>query len=165
MVKTVIGVFNDFTAALNATLDLVSVGLPRKDISMIASDTKSHIGTDMALGGLGGQLLGMAALAIPGTGVLMAAGPLATALAGTTVGAVTGGLVGALSGMGVPQHEARAYEAGLREGHSLIVVRAEDVMVVQAMEILRYHRAVHVSMRSPRSANTDPTEFSSTSTY
>lgn len=163
MGKTVIGVFNDSAAALNATPDLVRVGIPQAYISTVAQDKTGkypqyshasvdlHTGSDSntMLGGCDSLMTDTATLAIPGASLLVVTGPLAAAIAGTPIGAVTGGLVGALNGMGVPEHEARAYEAGLREGQSLIIVRTADVMAVQVMEILRTHHAVHISMRSP----------------
>ncbi|HEV8713951.1 MAG TPA: DUF1269 domain-containing protein [Candidatus Binatia bacterium] len=163
MGKTVIGVFNDLAVALNTTPDLVRAGILREHISTVAQDKTGkytqhsrasvdlHTGSDSntMLGGFGDSLTDTATLAIPGVGLLVVTGPLAAALAGTPIGAVTGGLVGALNGMGVPEREARAYEAELREGQSLIIVRTADVMAVQVMEILRNHHAVHISMRSP----------------
>jgi len=180
MGKTVIGVFNDFAAALNATPDLVRAGIPRQHISTVAQDKTGqyspysrasvdlHPGSDSntMLGGFGDHPpTDTAALAIPGAGLLAVTGPLAAAIADTPLGAVTGGLVGALNGMGVPEREARAYEAGLREGQSLIIIRTADVMAVQVMEILRNHQAVHISMRSPRPTNPEPPAFSSSSSY
>jgi len=97
--------------------------------------------------------------------LLVAAGPLATAITGATVGAVTDSLVGALNGMGMPELEARLYEASLREGHSLVIVRVADVMTVQAMEILHHHRAIRVDQRNLQPTADDPTELSSPSTY
>jgi uncharacterized membrane protein len=177
MATTIIGVFDDFTAAVNTTPDLVSVGIRKDDISVIGPDPtgeyakyvrapvdthiESDIGTGAALGGLGGLLVGLAALTLPGIGFLVAAGPLVTAIAGATVGAATGGLIGALHGMGVPELEARAYEAGLREGQSLVIIRTKDTLAMQVMEILRRHRALRVDQRSSRLPNDDPTDLSS----
>jgi len=177
MGKTVIRVFNDFAAAQNATPDLVRAGIPRQHISTVAQDKTgkytpySHASVDLHPGsesstmlrGFGDPLTDTTPLAIPGAGFLVVTGPLAATIADTPLGAVTGGLVGALNSMGVPEHEARAYEAGLREGQSLIIVRTADVLAVQVMEILRNHQAVHISMRSPRPA--EPSALSSPSGY
>ncbi|HWQ93361.1 MAG TPA: DUF3341 domain-containing protein, partial [Clostridia bacterium] len=65
------------------------------------------------------------ALAIPGLGAFVAAGPLMAALSGAAVGANAGGLVGALIGMGVPEYEAKRYEGKIREGRILLSVHAE----------------------------------------
>ena len=167
MAKTVIGVFDDFTAALNTAPDLVSDGFARETISVVAPDTKGeyeqyfnsptdpHIETDTgigaAIGGVGGLLVGLAALAIPGIGPVIAAGPLVAALAGATVGAATGSLVGALNGLGLPESEAEAYHTGIREGHSLVIVRADESVVGQAVEIMHRHRALRVDEHDPQS--------------
>src|SRR4051812_19354202 len=74
-------------------------------------------GAGGALGGVLGVLAGVGALAIPGVGPLIAAGPLLAALSGVAAGAAVGGLTGALIGMGVPEIEAKAYEGKLRGGN------------------------------------------------
>src|SRR5581483_9934668 len=123
MTSTVVGVFDDFTAAINATPDLVGAGFRKEDISVVAQDQKgeyarfldaeanpdasSNVGTGALVGGVGGLLIGLAALAIPGIGPIVAAGPLAAALGGAAIGVATGSFVGALNGMGVPEFEAK----------------------------------------------------------
>jgi len=77
-------------------------------------------------GGVLGLLAGIGALAIPGVGPFIAAGPLMAALSGTALGATTGGLVGGLIGLGIPEIEAKRYEEKLRKGNFLIAVDAED---------------------------------------
>jgi hypothetical protein len=75
-------------------------------------------------------LAGLAGLAIPGIGPILAAGPIAAALGGALggagLGAAAGGLIGALTDMGVPEHEARHYEDAVRQGKTLVTVRSED---------------------------------------
>ena len=83
-------------------------------------------GTGAALGAAAGWLAGIGALAIPGLGPFIAAGPLMAALGGATVGGAVGGLAGALVGMGIPEIEAKKYEEKLKTGSSLICVHAED---------------------------------------
>ena len=78
------------------------------------------------LGGAFGWLVGIGALAIPGLGPFVAAGPLAAALSGAAVGAGTGGIIGALVGMGIPEYEAKRYEGKLREGNLLISVHSDN---------------------------------------
>jgi tetrahydromethanopterin S-methyltransferase subunit C len=78
------------------------------------------------LGGIGGFLIGMGALAIPGVGPLIAAGPILAALSGAAVGAAVGGIGGALIGMGVPEYEAKAYDTHVRSGKTLIAVHCAD---------------------------------------
>jgi len=162
MDKIVVGVFNDFTAAKLMAPELITAGIPKDAISVMApdtsaesaryfapstgtsSDTSPDVGTSAVLGGLGGILLGAAALAIPGLGLLVAVGPLATLIAGATAGAMTGGLIGALSGMGIPEHEAKAYEAGVREGHSHVFVRTTAANVDRVTEIMRGRHVMRV---------------------
>lgn len=84
------------------------------------------VGTGGLLGGALGWLVGIGALAIPGLGPFMAAGPIMAALSGAAVGATAGGLVGALIGMGVPEYEAKRYEGKIREGRILLSVHTEN---------------------------------------
>jgi uncharacterized membrane protein len=78
------------------------------------------------LGGVLGWLVGVGALAIPGLGPFIAAGPIMAALGGASIGAAAGGLIGALVGMGIPEYEAKRYEARVREGRILISVHSEN---------------------------------------
>jgi len=165
MDKIVVGIFNDLTAAKLMAPDLINAGIPKEAISVIAPDTSaeaarlfspsteastddapSDIGTRAVLGGLGGILLGAAALTIPGLGLLVAAGPLATLIAGATAGAVTGGLIGALHGMGIPEFEAKAYEAGIREGNSHVFARVPAADANRVAELMRERGAVRVDI-------------------
>jgi uncharacterized protein (TIGR02271 family) len=78
------------------------------------------------LGGALGWLAGVGALAIPGIGPFVAAGPIMAALGGAAIGAGTGGLIGALVGLGMPEYEAKRYEGKLKEGNILISVHSEN---------------------------------------
>jgi uncharacterized membrane protein len=77
-------------------------------------------------GGVIGLLAGIGALAIPGVGPFIAAGPIMAALGGAAVGGATGGIVGGLIGLGIPEIEAKRYEAKLRAGNYLIAVHTRD---------------------------------------
>jgi hypothetical protein len=77
------------------------------------------------VGGTLGLLAGIGALAIPGIGPLIAAGPLLAALSGAAAGATVGGITGALVGMGIPEIEAKRYEGKVKGGNLLISVHAE----------------------------------------
>src|SRR5438874_11385318 len=79
-------------------------------------------GTGGVLGGALGWLVGIGALAIPGLGPFIAAGPIMAALSGAGAGALAGGLTGALVGMGIPEYEAKRYEGKLRNGNILLSV-------------------------------------------
>lgn len=78
------------------------------------------------LGGALGWLAGIGALAIPGLGPFIAAGPIMATLGGAAVGATVGGVTGALIGMGLPEFEAKQYEGKVKGGNILIAVHAND---------------------------------------
>ena len=77
-------------------------------------------------GGVIGLLAGIGALAIPGVGPLIAAGPIVAALTGAGVGGTAGGIVGGLVGLGIPEIEAKRYDQKLRAGNYVIAVHARD---------------------------------------
>jgi conserved domain len=82
--------------------------------------------TGGAVGGTIGLLAGIGALAIPGLGPFIAAGPIMAALSGGAIGAGVGGLTGALVGLGIPEYEAKRYEGKVKEGGILISVHSEN---------------------------------------
>lgn len=84
------------------------------------------VGAGTVLGGALGWLVGIGALAIPGLGPFIAAGPIMAALSGAAAGAALGGVTGALIGLGIPEYEAKRYEGKVREGNVLISVHTED---------------------------------------
>lgn len=83
-------------------------------------------GSGIAAGGVLGWLAGIGALAIPGVGPLIAAGPIMAALAGAGVGGMLGGMTGALVGMGIPEYEAKRYEGKIKDGGYLLSVHSSD---------------------------------------
>ena len=83
-------------------------------------------GTGAVLGGGLGWLAGIGALAIPGLGPFIAAGPIMAALAGAGVGGAVGGLTGALIGMGIPEYEAKRYEGRVKDGGILLSVHSDS---------------------------------------
>ncbi len=83
-------------------------------------------GTGAAIGGVLGWLIGIGALAIPGVGPLVAAGPIVAALAGAGAVGATGGLIGGLVGAGLPEIEAKRYAGRIREGGYLCSVHCDD---------------------------------------
>ena len=124
--------------------ELKAAGFMSNDISALLPDkrgtrdfahehnTKAPEGaTAGGIAGLGvgatlGWLAGIGALAIPGVGPFIAAGPIMAALGGAAVGTAAGGVVGGLVGMGIPEFEAKRYDAKIREGNILISVHTED---------------------------------------
>jgi hypothetical protein len=173
--RTVVGLFDSTGQAESVVNDLIKAGIARQDISIISRDsskkippvTKSsadapdllpsekldtEVGSDVAIGamfgGLGGLLLGFAALAIPGIGPIVAAGPLAGALAGAGIGAAGGAIVGVLKEAGVPEYEAHVFAEGVRRGATLVSVRCDDTLADTAAQILDSHGAVDVEERT-----------------
>jgi len=84
------------------------------------------VSTGGILAGTLGWLVGIGALAIPGVGPFLAAGPIMAALSAAAVGAALGGITGALIGLGIPEYEARRYEGKIKEGNILISVHPDN---------------------------------------
>ncbi len=139
--RTVIGVFDGPTQAERALTGLKEEGFLPDQVSVVARETDETraLVQDTGMGGEGaasgalaggitggiiGWLVGISALVIPGIGPIVGAGVLASTLVGAGVGAAAGGLIGALGELGVPEDEARAYEASVREGRILLAVSA-----------------------------------------
>ena len=152
---SVFGIYPTAMAAERAVGTLVQSGFLNNDISVLLPDrqgsqefahekhTKAPEGTTAGaatggiLGGALGALAGIGAIAIPGVGPFIAAGPIMAALAGLGVGGTVGGLMGALVGAGIPEYEATRYEGRLKSGGVLLSVhcdtsseisRAKDVL-------------------------------------
>ena len=103
-------------------------------------------GTGGLLGGALGWLAGIGALAIPGVGPFVAAGPIMAALSGAAVGAAVGGITGALVGMGIPEYEAKRYEGKVRGGNILISVHADNSEEIKrARQIFEDYQAEDIS--------------------
>jgi hypothetical protein len=100
----------------------------------------------MGVGGALGLLAGIGALAIPGVGPFIAAGPIMGALSGAAVGGATGGIIGGLVGLGIPEFEAKQYEDKVRAGNILISVHTEDSKArTRAKDILQSSGAKDIS--------------------
>ena len=111
-------------------------------------------GTGAVLGGGLGWLVGIGALAIPGVGPFIAAGPIMAALAGAGVGGAVGGLTGALIGMGIPEYEAKRYEGRVKDGGVLLSVHSDSSeWTKKAKEILERTGAEDVSSTGEASAD------------
>lgn len=97
------------------------------------------VGTGGVIGGALGWIAGIGALAIPGFGPFIAAGPIMAALSGAAIGATVGGIAGGLIGMGIPEIEAKRYEGKLKEGNILISVHTENSEeIAQAKDIFTH---------------------------
>ena len=111
-------------------------------------------GTGAILGGGLGWLVGIGALAIPGLGPFIAAGPIMAALAGVGAGTVVGGLTGALIGMGIPEYEAKRYEGRVKQGGILLSVHSDSSeWTKKAKEILEHTGAQDISSTGEASAD------------
>lgn len=158
MLKTVIGTFDSRDQAEKAIPALRNNGF-YNDLSIVASDkgragTKGAIGganegsvasgvsTGGVLGGLAGLAMGAGALAIPGVGPILAAGPIA----GLISGAATGGIAGGLIDWGVPAERSRFYEGKVKEGKILASIRSDEEKVNKAAGILRENGAQDVEV-------------------
>ena len=167
MTTTVVGLYDRLEDAQNATSALVSAGFAREDISVVAADTEGKFRTYVgepgedagtgaaagavggaAIGGLSGLLVGLGALAIPGIGPVLAAGPILSALIGAGVGAVTGGLLGALVDAGVPEEQAHLYAEGVRRGGTLVKLSAPEDRVEEATEIMDRYDPIDIDQRA-----------------
>ena len=105
-------------------------------------------GIGAALGGLGGVLMGLGLLAIPGVGPALAAGALVSGLVGAGIGGVVGGVSGALANAGISAEDAEYYTEGVRRGGHLVVVSTSDERSVMAEDILNRHQPINVRERS-----------------
>jgi hypothetical protein len=108
--------------------------------------TTTGAGTGAVVGGVLGLLAGIGAIAIPGIGPFIAAGPIMGALAGIGTGGVVGGIIGALVGMGIPEYEAKRYEGLVKEGGILLSVHCDNSdWVKRAKDVLERTGAHDIS--------------------
>ncbi|MFN2289546.1 MAG: hypothetical protein ACK2UC_00020 [Anaerolineae bacterium] len=170
MVETIIGLYDNVVDAHSAVQDLVESGFQREKIIWMAHDPEGayarQVDIDLhgetpadrtapgakagaAIGAIAGLLAGCAALTLPGLGPVVVAGPLAASLLGAGTGATLGGIVGFLSEQGLPENEAELYAAALREGRSLVMVRAAEDRVDAGEAILQAHHPLDVEERAP----------------
>jgi hypothetical protein len=121
--------------------------------------TATGAGTGAVVGGTLGWLAGIGALAIPGVGPLIAAGPIVAALTGVGVGGAIGGLTGALIGMGIPEYEAKRYEGRVKEGGILLSVHSDNSdWTGKAKDILKRTGANDISSAGEASADFSKTD-------
>jgi hypothetical protein len=166
------GIYQNRAQVENAVDALVAAGFRSEDISVLMPEnmgTKDFAaekntkapegaatgaGAGAALGGTLGLLAGIGALAIPGLGPFIAAGPIMGALAGAGTGAVAGGIIGALIGMGIPEYEAKRYEGMIKQGKILLSVHCDNSdWVKRPKEILARTGAEDISSTSEAGAD------------
>jgi uncharacterized membrane protein len=163
---SVFGIVKSYSQAEQLVEELQAEGFPASEISVLLPDSEGrhdigHVKATKApegattgataggvTGGVLGLLAGIGALAIPGIGPFIAAGPLMAALSGAAIGAGTGGLVGGLVGMGIPEIEARRYQDKLKRGNYLIAVAADGDEKDRAKEIFKNVGAEDISTSS-----------------
>jgi uncharacterized protein YcfJ len=173
--KVVVGIVDAEIQAENIVQKLGNDGFPSTEISVIFPDkrgtkdfavehnTKAPEGAVVGVasggvvGGTIGLLAGIGALAIPGLGPFIAAGPLMAALSGAAAGAAVGGVAGALIGLGIPELEAKAYEGKLRGGNILLAAHVRsDEQEKLAREVFRREGAHDISATSEASVPNPP---------
>lgn len=170
--KAVFGIYVSQLDAENAVHGLKLAGFRSTDISILFPDnsgtkdlamerntkapegTAAGAGSGAVVGGILGWLAGIGALAIPGLGLFVAAGPILGLLSGIGVGGVLGGVTGALVGLGTPEYEAKRYEGRVRKGGILLSVHCDDSdWVKTARAILEQTAAEDVSATSEAKAD------------
>ncbi len=175
MKKAVFGMARSENQAINIANQLVAAGFAENDISVLFPDkagtrdfaheqhTKAPegaatgAGSGAILGGALGWMVGIGALAIPGVGPFIAAGPIMAALAGAGAGAAAGGLTGALVGLGIPELEAKQYEGKVKDGNILMSVHADtSEEVTRAKEILNNGGAYDISYTGESTVSDHP---------
>ncbi|HEV2688237.1 MAG TPA: quinol:electron acceptor oxidoreductase subunit ActD [Bryobacteraceae bacterium] len=110
--------------------------------------------TGAVLGGALGWLVGVGALAIPGLGPFIAAGPIMGMLAGAGAAGVVGGIAGSLIGMGIPEYEAKRYEGRVKSGSILLSVHCDNSeWVKRAKNILERTGAEDISSAGEAAAD------------
>lgn len=163
----VFGIYPTYDAVDAAVGALKAAGFRNTDISVLLPKNEgnkdlAHVratkapegasagaGSGALLGGTLGWLVGIGALAVPGLGPLIAAGPIVAMLAGAGAGGALGGMTGALVGAGIPEYEAKRYEGRVRHGGILLSVHADDMQWSRkAKEILERTGAEDISSTS-----------------
>src|SRR6201995_5374079 len=169
------GIYPSNSAAETAVDQLVAAGFSNQDVSVLMADRKGSkdfaaekntkapegattgVGVGGAVGGTLGLLAGIGALAIPGVGPLIAAGPIMGALAGLGVGGAVGGLVGALVGLGIPEYEAKRYEGRVKDGGILVSVHCDSSAEIDsAKDVLKQAGGADIASSGETSARTPP---------
>jgi stress response protein YsnF len=180
MATSVYGLFESRSEAERVVQELESKGYPSNSISIMAANAEGETiestsegeeriegaakgaTTGAVIGGVGGVLLGLTALAIPGVGPIVAAGPIAAGLTGAGIGAAAGGLIGALTKAGVPEEDAQIYAEGIRRGGALVSVTVDDSRADDVADLMESMGAVDIDERGAHFRNTGYTGYSAT---
>jgi uncharacterized membrane protein len=174
MTVAVTALYDELTTARRAVEQLVSSGVDRDQISLVANDASnkyaSYLKDDNVTGeegaGFGatvGALVGLGAMLIPGIGPVIAGGPLVAALVGAGVGAATGALTGGITAslvdMGIDEETAGYYAEGVRRGGSLVVAHVPDGNQNRVMDIMNRFNPVDLKVRTDEWRSTGWTRF------
>lgn len=158
--KAVVGLFSDLKLAEQSVKQLRSNGFSTEEINIISKD-KHQSGqtteltddsimdgtmTGGAIGGVGGLLLGAGALAIPGIGPIIAAGPIAA----TISGAISGGIAGGLIDWGIPSEKSEVYSNQISSGSTLAVIKTTEAKVAQAIQVLTTTGATNIETHNAK---------------
>src|ERR1700678_4167369 len=168
----VFGIYKNSALAERAVDRILAAGFSNNDISVLLPDSQSSkefahekntkapegtttgVTTGGIVGGTLGLLAGIGALAIPGLGPFIAAGPIMGALAGLGVGGAVGGIIGALVGMGIPEYEAKRYEGHIKAGGILLSVHCDtSEEIARAKDLLKHTGAQDISSSGEASAD------------
>jgi hypothetical protein len=175
----IISLFESRTMAEQAVNALLSEGYSRDQLSVVTADSRSapdmpdigpkdsigsgvDAGTGAAVGGIAGFLGGLVALAIPGVGPIIAAGPLAAGIMGAGIGAAAGGLAGALKSYGVPENHASQFSEAIRRGRVMVTAYVPSDRADHASDLLERHGAIDVDTVAedvPPPSRGTPAEF------
>src|SRR5271155_1495043 len=180
----VFGIYKNSALAERAVDRIIAAGFSNNDISVLLPDSQSSkefahekntkapegtttgVTTGGVVGGALGLLAGIGALAIPGVGPFIAAGPIMGALTGLGVGGAVGGLVGALVGLGIPEYEAKRYEGRVKDGGVLLSVHCDTSdEVSRAKTLLKETGAEDIASSSEASADKNAAPRETVSTY
>jgi hypothetical protein len=173
----VFGIYKSIEHAESAVDRIIEAGFSNGDISVLLPDSRSSkefahekntkapegtttgVATGGVVGGTLGLLAGIGALAIPGVGPFIAAGPIVGALAGLGVGGAVGGFIGALVGMGIPEYEAKRYEGRVKNGGVLLSVHCDTSSEIsRAKDLLKATGAEDIASAGEKSVSTHGVE-------
>jgi hypothetical protein len=173
----VYGIYSTRTSVENAVDILREEGFRSIDISVLFSDNEetkkvavkkntkapegiaTGAGSGAVIGGALGWLVGIGALAIPGVGPFIAAGPIIGLLSGLGLGSAVGGIAGGLIGLGMPEYEAKRYEGRVKDGGILLSIHCKDSKWTdRAKKILKETGAEDISSSGEASADSDKSD-------
>ena len=173
MSKTIVALYEELAEARQTVHDLVEAGLDNEDISLVVPDPEGRHAAilkegsaaegngpqDAAaegavagtiIGGLAGLLLGLSVFSLPALGPVVIAGPIYTTVMGASAGGIGGGLLGSLVAMGVPKKRARYYSEGIRRGHTLVAVAADEDEVDRIQSMMSAHHPIDIEARAEK---------------